>query len=362
MNLPSNNPAPPPPEELPVGGPQPLAAADVLPPVRPPSASFLMQLFFIPLIIVSIIVVVWLLFSWLAHLGTRPQELVRDLEALNHASWQRALTLANLLRDPRNEELRRDTQLAQQLASLLQRQLDEGRTDQDRIWLRLYLCRALGEFQVTDGLPVLRAAATHERDPAEIDVRRAAVQAIALLCDRVGPEQVLARPDVLRCLFRAAALHGDAQDAQPARGELRSNAAFALGLIGGPQTGDHLATMLADPYPNARYNAATGLARLGDPRAVPRLVEMLQIDNPDAIRFETDRSQQRWKQELVLLNALRAVQLLAAGNQQVDLASLSPAIESLLQADLGPAVELQARDALRELRERPPANPPPGEA
>ncbi len=46
-----------------------------LPPVKPPSPAFLMQLFFIPLIIVTIIVMVWLMFSWLAHMGTKPEQL-----------------------------------------------------------------------------------------------------------------------------------------------------------------------------------------------------------------------------------------------------------------------------------------------
>ena len=50
-----------------------------LPPVKAPSAGFLVQLFLIPMIIVSIIVMVWVLFSWIAHMGTDPRDLVRDL-------------------------------------------------------------------------------------------------------------------------------------------------------------------------------------------------------------------------------------------------------------------------------------------
>ncbi len=76
-----------------------------LPPIEPPSASFLVQLFVIPMIIVGIIVVVWLMFSWLAHMGSNPHELVRDLKKPNEASWQRALTLADLLRNPAHEDL-----------------------------------------------------------------------------------------------------------------------------------------------------------------------------------------------------------------------------------------------------------------
>ena len=50
---------------------------DSLPPVEPPSAAFLVQLFLVPGIIVAIIVCVWLSFHWLAHLGNDPQAYVR---------------------------------------------------------------------------------------------------------------------------------------------------------------------------------------------------------------------------------------------------------------------------------------------
>ena len=52
---------------------------DNLPPVQPPSAGFLMQLFVIPMVIVVVIVMVSLMFNWLAHMGTRPEQLVQEL-------------------------------------------------------------------------------------------------------------------------------------------------------------------------------------------------------------------------------------------------------------------------------------------
>ena len=39
------------------------------------------------------------MFSWLARMGSSPEQLVQDLRRLNEASWQKALTLADLLRD-----------------------------------------------------------------------------------------------------------------------------------------------------------------------------------------------------------------------------------------------------------------------
>ena len=92
-----------------------------LPPVEAPSAAFLLQLFMIPMIIVAIVVTVWLMFSWLAHLGSDPRDLVRDLGSLNKSSWQKAWTLSNLLRDPENDELRDDQELAGELIRVLDR-------------------------------------------------------------------------------------------------------------------------------------------------------------------------------------------------------------------------------------------------
>ena len=43
---------------------QPVNPDDSLPPVEPPSAAFLVQLFLVPGIIVAIIVCVWLAFHW----------------------------------------------------------------------------------------------------------------------------------------------------------------------------------------------------------------------------------------------------------------------------------------------------------
>src|SRR5262245_47092223 len=96
--------------------------AEYLPPVTPPTATFLIQLFLIPLLIVSIIVVLWLLFSWVAHMGRDdPAELARAIVRDDTASWQRAYELADLLRspDPKYAGIRQDAKLAKTLANFL---------------------------------------------------------------------------------------------------------------------------------------------------------------------------------------------------------------------------------------------------
>jgi hypothetical protein len=203
-----------------------------LPPVTPPTATFLLQLFLIPLLIVSIIVVLWLLFSWVAHMGRdNAAELARAIVRGDASSWQRAYELADLLRspDPRYAALRNDAALAKSLADFLKRDLKEPLPGQQaisfgfekgstysgsqaprgselraRIIRRMYLCRSLGSFTVLDGLPVLLKAAQQENDPVEVQVRFSAIEAIATLADNCGPQSIAKLPDTIAVLIAAS--------------------------------------------------------------------------------------------------------------------------------------------------------------
>jgi len=99
-----------------------------LPPVTPPTATFILQLFLIPLLIVTIVVVLWLLFSWVAHMGRdNAGDLAKAIIRDDTASWQRAYELADLLHspDPKHAALKQDVELARSLAAFLERDLKE---------------------------------------------------------------------------------------------------------------------------------------------------------------------------------------------------------------------------------------------
>src|SRR5437870_6988439 len=100
--------------ESPVAEREPSRGGDAsLPPVAPPTASFILQLFLIPLLIVTIVVVLWLLFSWVAHMGRdNAGDLAKAIIRDDTASWQRAYELADLLHspDPRYAGLRQDVE------------------------------------------------------------------------------------------------------------------------------------------------------------------------------------------------------------------------------------------------------------
>ncbi len=339
---------------------------DALPPVEAPGAGFILQLFFIPMLIVAIIVSVWLAFSWLAQMGTNPQELATKLQKGDDAAWQRAVTLADMLRT--KEHLKHDTELANELVSALQQQLDAGSTNPNQINMRIYLCRALGEFLIPDVLPVLMQAALTERDAesiepppqgktrtlTELDVRRAALEAIAVHLQNMGVEDRDHREKLIEVLTQATSERGVSGRDEELRGELRSTAAYVLGVLGGEDALARLDRVLGDPYANARYNAAAGLARYGDVRAIPELIDMLDPDNEESVENERHQSGKSFKRWLVVTTAIQATATLAENNQSDDLSELAAALEDLADSDVPTKVQVKAREAIIRLKERNP--------
>jgi HEAT repeat protein len=312
-----------------------------LPPVAPPTATFILQLFLIPLLIVSIVVLLWLLFGWIAHMGhDNAADLVRGIERGDNSSGQLAFDLAAMLRspDPKYDALRDDAALATRLANFLDRDLAEPltRSDDKRVMRRMYLCRVIGEFHTPAGLPVLLKAAQEERDPVDVEIRFSAIEAIATLADHCGVESF--RTSDVEDVLLAASHAADDSAASSASGEpplyrphseLRAVAAFALGVIGGEQATERLAQMLHDPYPNARFNAATGLARAGDMRCEGVLREMLDPANDLAVKDEANPNDQARKRTTVLLNGIKATLYLSQSNPAADLTKLKHSLQNL---------------------------------
>ena len=296
---------------------------DDLPPVQPPSAGFLVQLFLIPGVIVGIIVVVWLMVDWLAHQDNDPKQYVDGLRRDTPDVWQKAENLAEMLRNDRGE-LKNNGALATELAAILTERLDAAKMDEASINLRVYLSSALGQFNTPEGLPALLKAAADNHDAKEMPVRRAALDAISIL---VANLQAAGKPlgagppshDLRQALLAAA------RDPEPV---IRLRAAYVLGLLGGEDATSRLVIMLDDPSPDVSYNAATGLARLGDPRCIDRLLEMLSPDQSKATEGE-EKNLQENKRTVILVNALRAVAKLADVNPTADLSRLEKPIAEL---------------------------------
>jgi HEAT repeat protein len=327
---------------------------DALPPVEPPSAGFIVQLFVVPGVIVVVVVMIWLMFNWLAQKGSDRDALVRDLSRNNAARWQAAFTLAQDLkaeRNAKNPTLTTDPELAKKLAVILHDEIKAGSLEENPLTLRIYLSRALGEFRVPDALPTLIEAATTVRDEKENEVRRAAHEGIALLADNVGPtnDAFSKNPKLEEVLLAAA---GDTEV------PTRNVATVGLGVIGTPAMVEKLHFMLGDAYPDGRYNAAVRLAQRGDEAAVPVLVEMLDPQEQAGIKVEKEEKMQAFKRALITINALRAAGQLAEKNSSADLAPLKEAIDKLLAGKVTPETRIEATAALHHFEKRAPTATP----
>jgi HEAT repeat protein len=328
---------------------------DLLPPVEPPSAGFIIQLFVVPALIVIAIVSVWLTFNWLVRrTATRPQDLIQGLEqGPSIARWQRASELADMLRNERFADFKQSGTAAAHLARILDRELELGKTgsgmQEGEVTLRYFLTRALGEFEVQEGLEVLLKAAETSRDPREQIVRHGALEAIAVRAFALrgrDPSQTLQHPELEPTLFRLA----ESEDPL-----IRSQTAYTLGQIGTPAAIDRLEVMTDDPNADARYNAAVALAHHGNEKAVETLAEMLDLEVLARAGSPADGQAPAIKRSVIVHTAIEAVKELARQNPAADLALVIEALEHITTADdealndaqLPPRLVSEAGDALK---------------
>lgn len=327
-----------------------ISPDELLPPVEPPNPAFILQLFVVPGVIVVIIVAVWLAFNWLAQMGSDPLEYVRAIERNNQGRWQAAVNLANALnneRGPQYQELRQNREVVARLAEILQNEIRDGRPDDENsITFRYYLCKTLGAFAVPEALPALIEASQTARDPKENEVRRGALEAIALLAENVRKADA-AKP--LEGSELDAALREAAGDEDPL---VRSSAAFAMGVVASEPSLKKLRGMLGDGYPDVRFNAATGLARHGDAAAAEVLIEMLDPEAAEGVKVEKEAPSRDFKRGLIQVNGLRAIEQLLQNNPQVDGKQFVTAIETLRESKLPQQIDVEALNALRIAKER----------
>jgi HEAT repeat protein len=226
--------------------------------------------------------------------------------------------------------------------------------DEEAATLRYFLCRALGEFRVSEGLDVLVKAATTNRDPNEQIVRRGAIQAIAVRASNLAqldPPRPLSDPELETTLFR---LSSDADDL------VRSETAYALGRIATPASLTRLETMVDDPHADTRYNAAVALAQHGNARAAETLADMLDPDEMASVRQEENEQAQFDKRGLIMTSALEAVEALAKQIPSADFSAVIEVLERVNRADAGelqrarihPGIVIRAKHTLELLRDR----------
>ena len=343
-----------------------------LPPVEPPSAGFIVQLFLIPALIVAAVIGVWLLFGKLAHEETNWQQLVVELGSSNeHRRWRAALGLAQVLRNQEiapnenGDRLAEQPQVAEALTSLLKESLSSNSTLDDDIKHQEFLTRTLGALDADDlVLPVLAKAMSADRNQ---EVRKSGLMSLAMISGRhfesVGrsmaadtdddsPETLtlaepLAEPtisdkDVLAELKKAA------QDEDPG---IRHLAAYCLALVSGPDSISQLKVMLLDGDAMARANAAVGLSRNGSVAGVDALIKLIedgaQEPNREAFQKLTQQDQQlelrkrQFEQPIILSNCLRALESVLDSCSEQQKETLKTALNKLAETPLSADVKLK---------------------
>ncbi len=274
-----------------------------LPPVEPPSARFIVQLFVIPAIIVIAIVGVYTLFGRLAAGEQDWRELVTELRSANeHRRWRAALGLAQMLRnDQANEadsELSNNPEIGKALVELFEEQLAAGKTD-PVIKQQVYLATTLAYLnQPRRVFPPLQKAALSEDYDRE--TRKAAAQSLAVLCGRANeiPQfrtELLSMPDVHEGIIDLT------RDEDPL---FRQTGAFILGLISEKAARERLKVLLNDSDSEVRVNAAIALARQHKTDGWPVFQEVL---NKTANTTEAESVERQQIDLVVLKNTLKAV-------------------------------------------------------
>jgi hypothetical protein len=317
--------------------PLPPASGDrALPPVEPPSAGFLIQLFVIPGVIVVLIVVVWLLFHWLAAMGNDPREYIKKLRGNSEMRWQAAVNLAGALQGEAGEEIKHDQAVAADLGHILADEIAASGNEETQVRMRQFLCVALGQFKIAAAADPLLNAANTQTDDDRATTKRAAVRGLASLAAN------LKKTDPGWSDPRVVAVLIDTSKSDNA--DLRSDSAFALGILGDPKANVRLTQMLDDELADARYNAGAGLARTGDAAALPVIKEMLAPDQTLATK-EEDPANRPEKQRMIHMAGLQALAELAKKNPGADLQATAEPVEQLTKSDFsdvrGKARELQ---------------------
>ena len=179
---------------------------------------------------------------------------------------------------------------------------------------------------------------------AETDVRRSAIEAIAVLAEKLKKAKPPARLEHDELVPTMTAL---AADANPV---IRSTVAFALGVLEDDSLRETQRHLLIDPNADVRFNAAVGLARAGDEAAVDVLIEMLEPADNAGVALEKHPALREQKLGLILVNGLRAVEQLLKANKELDPSRLKEAIGKVKDnAELPRQITLEAMNLLRKL-------------
>ena len=208
--------------------------------------SLYYSFFLIPFMIAIFGGVFFLLFNFITYETKDPSELLNQVKIGSATKrWQSAFELSKVLNDP--ERVPEDPSFKNQMVSAYQHSIN------DDPLVRSYLAIAMGVSRDNFYEDELLAGLEDENRES----RLAAIQSIGMVGSSKCTEKL-----------QRIVSKSDYQDERLA-------ATMSLGFIGDPNTVPTLINLLEDNEPNIRWDAAIGLAKMGNESCIPVLANLM---------------------------------------------------------------------------------------
>lgn len=328
-----------------------------LPPVEPPSASFIMQLFLVPAVIVAAVIGIWALFGQLSASEQDWRQLVAELRSNNeHRRWRGANGLAQMLRadfemGEKGQNLAANQQIATELTELMAELLADPARSEEQIRQQSFVATTLGWLDVYETtLPVLISATKSDQ---ELIVRADALRALAIMAARASEHgEPVDRKDVINCVAEAS---------QDRESLIRQVSAFAMGFLSGDVIEQQLRVLLEDGDSATRLNAAIALARRQNAEGIDVFLATLETApqpvDPESMEGETPQEKLlRARSEndmntIVVGNVLKAVRELKPQLSDEQREKSIKLAQSIADSHREVKIRLEAETTVRELSE-----------
>ncbi len=348
--------------------PQRPELSDDLPPVQPPSAGFIVQLFVVPGLIVLAVVAVWALFGRIAAGEQDWRKLAQELQSPNTHIRNRAMYgLAQVLdqdrlRGEQGQHLASNPEIVRGLSDQLVKELQTGSSSLESVAIQQYLTRALGLLNAPEsvrgslpgvtsateadpsGAASLRQAAAASMNAAlksaleptrDIEIRKSAAASIAFIASRALERGTpLDAPELVQALI-------DASSAQEP--VMRHAVAWTLGQFRSADAVQHLQVLLGHDDVMTRINAAISLSHSGSTDGLAVFKQALT--EPAATSPEG-----QGEQVIIQTNVLKALADLGPKLGPNDKAEFRELVEKLLKTNTNPRVHIDARNAFLSLK------------
>lgn len=314
-----------------------------LPPVEPPSAGFIVQLFVVPMVIVTVVVGIYVLFGKLASGQQDWRQQLTDLRSDNpHIRWRGAHGLAQMLqadtRVPGDQtRLAENREVAKELSDQLSGLLTRSSRNEEDLKHQEFLARTLGLLDVTDVvLPTLGKAAGPHQDR---EVRKNALASAATIADRFASSGRLLDDSLI--IGEVITASDDADSL------VRHTATFTLGLLPSPDAEMRLRVLVEHPDEKTRFNAAVGLARRHSLEGLPVFESVLESapDWSPGVHSE----EEGLERTLMLTNTIRALSELRTTMTPSDRRRVADLLQPISRNHPTPRLRVDATTLLQQL-------------